>query len=106
MNLRDEFFSTATELERTTTQRIFEVIDFKVKHEKKGTSMSVVALSKAYDDGAKLANKSEKVDASFLESAISIWTRLLSIDECRSRVLDVEISYLHRCFDAAQSHGL
>ena len=52
--------------------------------------MGVAALVKAYDDCAQLASKSEKVNASFIESAVSIWTRLFSIDACRVRVLEVD----------------
>ena len=90
VNLRDQIVNTATELERTTCQRIFEVVDFKSKQEKKGTLMSVATLCGVYEQRAKLSKKGDAVTASFVESALSVWNRLLTIPECRQCVLSVD----------------
>lgn len=93
INLRDQQVGAGMELERTCAQRIFEVIDFKVKREKVQGKMSVLDVVKAYTTHARLAKTTEKVTNGFLEMAMSVWSRLFSSKTARDVVLAMDDSH-------------
>lgn len=91
MNLREEIVAKGIEVGRTVTARIMEILSVKRSLEKiKGaTHLNSAAVAEFYVS-VNLAPDTEKVSESFVEKALYVWDRALSVDSIRTSCLHME----------------
>ena len=83
INLREQFTENYTILARTITQRIYEVVGFKVDKEKELGPISSAKTSEFWKDNVKFSKGTEKCSTAFVDSAITVHNRVLVHKECR-----------------------
>lgn len=78
-NLREEVSERHVVLQRSLRQRIFDIAGFKDNKDKEGgNTLSSLQVSKLYRQHVKWSSTSETVSTSFVDSAITIWRRVLN----------------------------
>ena len=81
--LRDQFVKTDTELERTVCQRIHEVLVVKAELEKAANKkLSIKGVQEQYEKNVNLRLGVQVVTDSFIEQAITVYNKLLSVPAC------------------------
>ena len=81
-NLREEVSEKHVVLARSLRQRVFDVAGFKTEKDKEnGTAMSSEKASKLYRQHVKWSSSSEVVSTAFVDSALTIWRRVLNSQE-------------------------
>ena len=79
-NLREELVDIGETVRRSTTQRIHDIVGFKMEKEaEKHETWNAFKVAKQYKVYVKLARSSEEISQTFVENAITIHKRLLSV---------------------------
>ena len=82
LNLREEVSEKHVVLSRSLRQRVFDIAGFKNEKDKEtGVVMSSEKVSKLYRQHVKFASSTEAVSTSFVDSALTIYRRVLHIQE-------------------------
>ena len=83
VNLREEVAQKFATLVRTLRERIYEVAGFKADQEKViGKPLSSEAVEKLYKKNIKYSKLTEVVSKSFVDTAITVSTRVLALPSC------------------------
>lgn len=83
-NLREQAVQHGLVVQMSLRQRIFDVAGFKLAKEKAtGQDFSAEKVAKLYAQHLKLASNSEAISNSFVEDALAIHKRVLSLDPCQ-----------------------
>ena len=91
VNLRESVGNDFAALHRTPVQRIFELISWKTAQERaNGKTMSVADVADTWQKHVQTSVMSEKIPVSYIDTVLTVYERLLSIEEAREIVLDAE----------------
>ena len=95
LNLREDFSKQYETLTRTLRQRIIGVAWFKFDYEIANNIKQVGCekIAKFYDKHFDQAKSSESVSASFVDSSITINSRIFNVKECNRLLLEADAKY-------------
>ena len=91
VNLRESVGTDFAALHRTPVQRIFGLISWKTFQERaNGKTMSVTDVADTWQKHVQTSVMSEKITAGYIDAALTVYDRLLSIEEAKAIVMDAE----------------
>ena len=91
VNLRESVGTDFAALHRTPVQRIFELISWKTSQERaNGKTMSVTDVADTWQKHVQTSVMSEKITAGYIDTALTVYDRILSIEQAAAIVLDAE----------------
>lgn len=118
LQMREDLFHLGETIKRTSIQRAFDVIEARELMEVKlglspGT-MSAKQAEKCWTDSVKLAEKSERVTGAFIDSALTVFKRVMCDATMKAMIIDADtrfdgaftVSRLDRIVGRASSLGL
>ena len=82
-NIREEMVEKGLAVQLSLRQRIYDIAGFQDMKSKTEGNMGAKKLSALYATHLKLASNAEKISESFVDSALTIHKRLLSIPACQ-----------------------
>ena len=82
-NIREEMVEKGLSVQLSLRQRIFDIAGFYETKKKTESSLGAKKLATMYTQHLKLASNQEKISESFVDCALSIHRRLLSIPKCQ-----------------------
>ena len=85
-NLRSELGQNYATMRRTTMQQVYDVLQYKIRHEKRSGPISAQELANLYLSRVKSALGSEEISKSFVDIACTVQTRILA-DDCMRQVM-------------------
>lgn len=80
---------------RTAYQRLFEVEMFRQKKEASLGKMSAAALAKLYSDNVQFSPGSDPLSAAFIDEALTVFSRALSISSVKDAVAWCDEAFSH-----------
>ena len=84
LNMREDIIERCRILTRSMRQRVYEVAGFKMDQEKiQNKTLSSLQIATMYEKHMKYSKKTEKVSKAFVDTALTIYSRVFSIAECR-----------------------
>ena len=86
LNFREAMDTSAVAVRRTLLQRIFEIVAFQEDRQISGAH----AVAEQYAQNMRYGPRSEQVTKGFVDSAITIEDRMLSIPECRKILCEAD----------------
>ncbi|CAE7245726.1 unnamed protein product [Symbiodinium sp. CCMP2592] len=94
-NLREEMVERGITVRLSVRQRIYDVAGFKASKEAAlKTTLGAAAVASAYQKHLKASAGSEIISESFVDSAITVHDRLLSIPACSVLLEELDAQYL------------
>ena len=94
-NLREEMVERGITVRLSVRQRIYDVAGFKASKEAAlKTTLGAAAVASAYQKHLKASAGSEVISESFVDSAITVHDRLLSIPACSVLLEELDAQYL------------
>ena len=94
-NLREEMVERGVTVKLSIIQRVYDVAGFKANKEASlETTLSPGQVAAAYEKHLKAARGSEPIKESFVDTAISVHQRILSIPECRLLLEELGAQFL------------
>ena len=89
---RETISQSFSSMRRTTLQKVYEVIHFRLSCEKTRGPMSALQVSELYGKSVTYADNSEQISDSFVDSALSLGTRVPCL--CPRRALHCRLCSL------------
>ena len=94
-HLREEMVERGVTVKLSIIQRVYDVAGFKANKEASlETTLSPGQVAAAYEKHLKAARGSEPIKESFVDTAISVHQRILSIPECRLLLEELDAQFL------------
>lgn len=82
-NIREEMVEKGLSVQMSLRQRIYEIAGFHEQKKKTEANLGSKKLAGLYTQHLKLASNQEKISESFIDSALTIHRRLLSLPKCQ-----------------------
>ena len=80
-NLREMMVDKGEKVKRTISQRVWDIAGFKMDTEKTSGALSSAKVSELYKKNVKLASSSEPISSTFVDSALTVYSRILTVPE-------------------------
>ena len=97
VSLRNKVAADYSGLARTTFQEVCEICLFKQRAEAtQGKALTNAAVASAYNEAAKRAETQEELTETFVDSALSVWSRACSIPVVLQCLKQCDEDYGHR----------
>ena len=83
-NLREQAIENGEVVHRSARQRVYDVAGFKIEQEKKhNREFSAAYVADLYNKRVKMARSTEQVSKSFVDTAITVYKRILSLEDAK-----------------------
>ena len=94
-NIRELAAEHGLSVQLSLRQRIYDVAGYKLSKEAGGSAWSAEKVAQAYAEKLKLAQNVEKISESWVDSALTVHGRLLSLKGCAELLDWLDSTYLH-----------
>ena len=91
VDLRETIGAVFASMYRSAVQRISELVGWKAQQEEKtNVSMGAAAVAEAWAANVRVSSMGEKITVGFVDSALTVWDRLLADPVCRQLIMQTE----------------
>ena len=91
VNTREVLGTTYSAMYRSAVQRIFEMCQWKERHEKaSGLTLAPEAIVDIWKANVSVSAVGEEISYAFADAALTVWNRILSNDKCKQIIIDAE----------------